>query len=1055
MVVIGLDLPTGASTVHTNSTLAAPTPPFKVRSFGKRSDGTPLVSSTSPIGLAPATIGAVYHLDTGLLSPSGTAGAGQVIAVVDAYHDPNALSDLNVFNAEYGYPDLSACSSAPPFTATTGACLYQADPEGTPAVNGSWTVEESLDIEWAHAEAPGATIVLVEAQGNDTADLLDGVEWANENGATEVSMSWSSLESSIETSLDSLFDAMSKSTGAPILYTASAGDSGHAVGYPAASPNVIGVGGTTLNGCSGTSCAGYTGETAWSDSGGGISAYEKIPAYQSAYDGLVYGESSGGISALTGGMRATPDVSFDADPTSGVSVYDSSSYMSQSGWFTVGGTSVGSPNWAGILAVGEKSGAALQSAQEIYGGGYGSFLRDVTSGTNGSCGTDCRAGTGYDLVTGLGSPIDYPPFADPPGGATPIPPHFYNGNVEGIRSTGSDTTLSMMQNIGDLYTGAGLYGCTLNSAGGEPLYNSSDPQSTTSNAEDYCLSGANISTTDVDDNWDRIEVTEGVDDVGSSAGQSQLCGTLSSPLRVDWARSADPVEAGCSTLTELGFAKDGIPIVDYPINPSIYGTSTSAPYSSLNGGVVGPVAEGWIPGDPTSGPYTGTALSSIDDNDNGGGEASTAYRLWCETTTSGSPVTKTSQITDWGALTNLGPDLLIYDATVTSSSPEVSINPEIDGEFASTIASGDAVSGKGIPSGTTISSVSGSTVELTNAATSGGSENLRITTSATLIVGQGMPIGVPIRIMGITTSSDVESTFASYANSGGGTISGGCASNMNPNAASDPNPNTATGANAAPHLASENDSNQIDQFAVGDFPSPDHVDQAIEAATTLYVESNGVVNTNPYAGGVTIDGTSYSGSKVEENGFSPTTASLLQNSYPTARTLFNVFLTNSVRASTGGFLNWICDGDTNFEKGLDNSTGLNFDAELSTLISTTYGFPRLTDESVAPATGMPADGVPAPNNTCAASLAVTASSGSDTVTLTAGGNFPVDIYNAGGLVGGGNVGIVSADFPAGTYVVSGAGTTTLTLSQNATASGSANTVFNGVPGVTSVGNPQT
>jgi hypothetical protein len=277
---------------------------------------------------------------------------------------------------------------------------------------------------------------------------------------------------------------------------------------------------------------------------------------------------------------------------------------------------------------------------------------------------------------------------------------------------------------------------------------------------------------------------------------------------------------------------------------------------------------------------------------------------------------------------------------------------------------------------------------------------------------------------------------------------------MNTNDASDPNPVTATGTNATPHIALQNNSDQVDEFAIGDFPSPDYVDQAIEAATTLLVESNGVVNTNPYAGAVTIDGTSFSGTKVEENGASPTTASILQNTYPTAITLFNVFLTNTVRASTGGFLNWICDGNTNFEKGSDNSTGLSFDAELSTLISTTYGFPRLTDESASPAITTPADAVPAPNNTCAASLTVTSNGGTDTVTLTAGGNFPADAYNAGGLISGGNVGIVSADFPSGTYEVSGAGTPTLTLSQDATASGSATTVFNGVPGVTSVASNQ-
>ena len=367
-----------------------------------------MVTSGSPSGLAPAAIGAIYDLHTGLGAPSGAAGAGQVIAVVDAYHDPNALSDLNAFDAQYGYPTLSTCASGPPFTATTGACFYQADPQGTPSANSNWILEESLDIEWAHAEAPGATIALIEADTSSPTHLFDAVGWANDNGATEVSMSWYTNEASDESSYDSYFDARSTSTGEPVLYTAAAGDDGHAVGYPAASPNVIGVGGTTLNGCSGTSCAAFTGETAWSDSGGGISAYENIPKNQSAYGGPVSNESSGGITALTGGKRGVPDVSFDADPNTGVAVYDSTTYENQSGWFTLGGTSVGAPNWAGILAVGERSAGPLEGAQEIYGVGYESFLRDITSGTNGSCGPACTAGTGYDLVTGLGSPTNYP-----------------------------------------------------------------------------------------------------------------------------------------------------------------------------------------------------------------------------------------------------------------------------------------------------------------------------------------------------------------------------------------------------------------------------------------------------------------------------------------------------------------------------------------------------------------------------------------------------------------------------------------------------------------------
>ena len=403
----------------------APSPPLRVKTISQGPDASPLVGL--PTGLAPAAVGAVYGLRTGLVSPTSAIGAGQVIAIVDAYHDPNALSDLNTFDAQYGYPALATCSASagPPFTASTGACFYQADPYGTfspPATAQGWIVEESLDIEWAHAEAPGATIVLVEAATTSTASLMSAVSWANDNGATEVSMSWASGEYSTETSYDSYFDANSTSTGAPIIYTAAAGDSGQGAAYPAASPNVIAVGGTTLNGCSGTSCADFSNETAWSDSGGGVSAYEKIPAYQSGYGGPVYSESSGGISALTGTMRGIPDVSFDADPNTGVSVYDSTAYSGQSGWFTVGGTSVGAPNWAGIFAAGANNATALQGAQAIYGGGYASYLRDISSGSNGICGTDCTAGTGYDLVTGLGSPINYPPPPPPPPTVTSVSP---------------------------------------------------------------------------------------------------------------------------------------------------------------------------------------------------------------------------------------------------------------------------------------------------------------------------------------------------------------------------------------------------------------------------------------------------------------------------------------------------------------------------------------------------------------------------------------------------------------------------------------------------------
>ena len=370
-------------------------PPFRVKQIGQLPDGSPKLAASRPSGLPPSQVQSVYKLSG--LAASSKAGTGQVIAIVDAYHDPHVLTDLNAWNAEYGYPQVSACSSVN----SNGPCLFQADPQGTPSVNSGWVLEESLDVEWAHAEAPGAKIVLVEAASASISNLFSAVSYANGIGATEVSMSWGAGEFSGETAYDSVMAQVGT------FYTVSSGDSGHGTEYPSASPKVIAVGGTTLNGCAGTSCAGFTGESAWSGSGGGISSTEALPGDQSSYSGPVFGAST--IGGLTGGRRGVPDVSFDANPNTGVSVYDSTKYQGQHGWFTLGGTSVGAPNWAGILAAGRAAGAiALEGAAAIYGGGYRTNLRDIASGSNGSCGTDCTAGAGYDLVTGLGSPVNYP-----------------------------------------------------------------------------------------------------------------------------------------------------------------------------------------------------------------------------------------------------------------------------------------------------------------------------------------------------------------------------------------------------------------------------------------------------------------------------------------------------------------------------------------------------------------------------------------------------------------------------------------------------------------------
>jgi hypothetical protein len=493
--------------------------------------------------------------------------------------------------------------------------------------------------------------------------------------------------------------------------------------------------------------------------------------------------------------------------------------------------------------------------------------------------------------------------ADPASG---VAPQFYNGKVNAIRNSGSDTTFFVMQKIDDLYTSAGLYGCTLNVGGETSLYNNSFLPSTSSNASDYCVSGGNIDTTDTADNWDRTEVTTGVDSVGSGAGQNQLCGAANSPFTVDFARSSKPPGTACGTLVGTGYAKDAVPAVDFPVvNPSTFGTvASTSPYFSINGGSIGPVAQGWLPGNPVNGPYTGTAFTDVSNADNGGGANATSYRLWC--------ATGTSRVTDWGQLTNL-----------SASGPG-------NGGVAKT-------------------------------------------------VGNGAPVGVPIRIMGVNPSSGTEATFTGFIN-GAGTPA---CSTTNGNAANDPNPATAPTPNS-PHVALENNTSQVGDFAASDFPG-DLASQAVEVATTLYYASNGVLNTVPFSGSATIGTSSFTASKITENEISPSTRFILGNNYPTARTLWNIYRSDNIKASTGGFLNWICDSNTSFQKAKDNSTGLNFDAEVTADIGA-FGFIRLSDTSASAAVSTPADGIAAPNTTCASGVTAGVGNGIPAVTSVVNAN---------------------------------------------------------------------
>jgi len=311
-------------------------------------------------------------------------GAGQIIGIVDAFDDPNAEADLGVFDSQFGLP---ACTTA-------NGCFRKVYSAGKPVENANWDVEISLDIEWAHAMAPKATILLVEVSGNSLSSLLAGVQTAVRDGASAVSMSWTVGEFNGESSYDNDFVASG------VTFLAAAGDSGTGVAYPAVSPDVVGVGGTSLHLNSNGS---YQSETAWSGSGGGISKFEREPLFQAQFP----------IPNDSKGYRGVPDVSYDADPSTGVAVYDSIGINGAAGWFQVGGTSAGAPQWAALVVIVNSTRAAARKANlpsantNLYSIAKSSMATDfhsVTSGTNGSCGTVCDASAGYDYVTGLGTP---------------------------------------------------------------------------------------------------------------------------------------------------------------------------------------------------------------------------------------------------------------------------------------------------------------------------------------------------------------------------------------------------------------------------------------------------------------------------------------------------------------------------------------------------------------------------------------------------------------------------------------------------------------------------
>ena len=336
-----------------------------------------------PTGLGPSQIQSAYKL-TGLKS------GGRTVAIVDAYDDPKAESDLAAFRKTYG---LSACTTA-------NGCFKKINENGgaspLPSTDYGWAEEISLDLDAVSSACPDCHILLVEASSTNSPDLDKAVDSAAAtSGVASISNSYGGSEVSSQLSDDAHFNHPG------IAVTASSGDSGYGVSWPASSPYVTGVGGTTLSTAS--NARGWT-ETAWSGAGSGCSAYEAKPSWQ---------HDSGCAN------RTVADVSADADPNSGLGVYDTYNSCGSSGfcdtlislglvqgldgWAQVGGTSLSSPLIASVYALAGNTGSITYGS---YPYSHTSSLFDVTSGSNGSCGGSylCTAEAGYDGPTGLGTP---------------------------------------------------------------------------------------------------------------------------------------------------------------------------------------------------------------------------------------------------------------------------------------------------------------------------------------------------------------------------------------------------------------------------------------------------------------------------------------------------------------------------------------------------------------------------------------------------------------------------------------------------------------------------
>jgi subtilase family serine protease len=356
-----------------------------------------LSPNATPPGYGPSTLAAAYSLDQ-------SQGSGRTVAIVDAYDDPSAESDLAAYRTLYGLPPCT----------TAGGCFKKVSQSGSttilPIPDAGWAGEIALDLDMVSATCPNCHILLVEADDISISNLGTAVNRAVTLGAKYVSNSYGGPES--DNGAESVYDS-AYYRHAGVVITAAAGDSGYGAAYPATGASVTAVGGTSLT--SANNPRGWS-ETVWDTSstestGSGCSVSISQPAFQA---NLQTGCSN----------RAEVDVSAVADPNTGVAVYDS---YRASGWQVYGGTSVASPIIASVYALAGNPGAS--DSPNAYPYAHPSNLFDVTSGSNGICSLAvlCTAGTGWDGPSGLGTPNGSAAFSgtarsSTPGGFTPLAP---------------------------------------------------------------------------------------------------------------------------------------------------------------------------------------------------------------------------------------------------------------------------------------------------------------------------------------------------------------------------------------------------------------------------------------------------------------------------------------------------------------------------------------------------------------------------------------------------------------------------------------------------------